>query len=273
MNTVDFNETLAQMRTCGQSPEGVRIDPENVRRVISLFSSAVFPGYFDDSPQNLILWELFYKIKVLSESAGVAGEEQEELARRFIEMLPDLKASLWSDVKAVFDADPAAKSPDEIILCYPSVTAMLHYRLAHALLLLGMPLVPRIITETAHSETGIDIHPGAAIGNYFSIDHGTGVVIGETAIVGHHVRIYQGVTLGAKSFRHDENGKAISGPRHPIIEDNVTIYSNSSILGRITIGHDSVIGGNVWQTESLPPFSRVVQGKSVATHFTDGGGI
>lgn len=252
------------------------VNLETVRNTVSLFSSAVFPGYFDDIPHDKIVSDLFYEIRTVA--SNVMGNNTEEnkpetIARKFMEMLPGLISSVQSDVKAIFDADPAAKSTDEIIFCYPSVKAMLHYRLAHALFLLDIPLVPRIITETAHSETGIDIHPGAKIGDYFSIDHGTGVVIGETAIVGDHVRIYQGVTLGAKSFRHDENGKALSGPRHPVIEDNVTIYSNSSILGRITIGHDSVIGGNVWQTESLPPFSRVVQGKSLATQFTDGGGI
>lgn len=272
MMPVDFNAMAESMRTEGRIPQGVRIDSASVRKVIALFTSTVFPGYFDDAPLDQTIAKLYYGIREVS-SGIVTGTAPADLAESFIRMLPGLKSSLWSDVKAIFDADPAAKSPDEIILCYPSVKAMLHYRLAHSLLLLGLPLIPRMITEAAHSETGIDIHPGARIGDYFSIDHGTGVVIGETAIVGDHVRIYQGVTLGAKSFRHDENGKAISGPRHPVIEDNVTIYSNSSILGRITIGHDSIIGGNVWQTESLPPFSRVVQGKSLATHFTDGGGI
>ena len=272
MMSVDFKAVADLMRTEGEDTQGVRIDSASVRKVISLFTSAVFPGRIDDSPLDQTLAELYYDIREIS-SGIVTESTPEAIALSFIKMLPSLKSSVLSDVKAIFDADPAAKSPDEIILCYPSVKAMLHYRLAHALLTLGLPLIPRMITEFAHSETGIDIHPGARIGDYFSIDHGTGVVIGETAIVGDHVRIYQGVTLGAKSFRHDENGKAISGPRHPVIEDNVTIYSNSSILGRITIGHDSVIGGNVWQTESLPPFSRVVQGKSLATHFADGGGI
>jgi serine O-acetyltransferase len=141
------------------------------------------------------------------------------------------------------DGDPAAKSVSEIIFCYPAVYALLHQRVAHELFELGVPVLPRIITEMAHSQTGIDIHPGAQIGEYFSIDHGTGIVVGQTAIIGNHVRLYQGVTLGAKSFTLDEEGLPIDLPRHPIIEDYVTIYSNASILGRITIGRGSIIGG------------------------------
>ena len=160
-----------------------------------------------------------------------------------------------------------------MIFCYPAIISMIHYRVAHELLLLGIPVIPRIITELAHSATGIDIHPGAQIGEYFSIDHGTGVVIGETCIIGNRVRLYQGVTLGAKSFTLDERGLPVNVPRHPILEDNVIVYSNSTILGRITIGHDSVIGGNVWQTSSVPPHSRVLQQKAVASVFTDGLGI
>jgi serine O-acetyltransferase len=150
---------------------------------------------------------------------------------------------------------------------------MTHYRIAHKLHELQVPVIPRIITELAHSKTGIDIHPGAKIGEYFSIDHGTGVVIGETTIIGNHVTLYQGVTLGAKSFKYDEQGNMLNVPRHPIIENNVTIYSNASILGRITIGHDSVIGGNIWLTHSVPPYSRILQSKAVDAGFTDGAGI
>lgn len=166
-------------------------------------------------------------------------------------------------VKAILDGDPAAQSPSEIIFCYPAIHAILHQRVAHELLKLGVPVIPRIITEMAHSDTGIDIHPGAQIGEYFSIDHGTGVVIGETAIIGNHVRLYQGVTLGAKSFTLDEKGLPLNVPRHPIIEDSVTIYSNTSILGRITIGYGSVIGGNIWLTHSVPPGSKVLQTRAV----------
>ena len=136
-----------------------------------------------------------------------------------------------------------------------------------------MPVIPRIITEQAHSKTGIDIHPGAQIGEYFAIDHGTGFVIGETCIIGNHVTLYQGVTLGAKSFKYDENGNMLNVPRHPIIEDHVTVYSNASILGRITIGHHSVIGGNIWVTNDVPPYSRIQQSKAVGVSFEGGLGI
>lgn len=202
-----------------------------------------------------------------------APERAKDLAAAFIEKLPEIKRVLYTDVEAVFNNDPAATNYGEIIFCYPVITAMTHYRVAHELHVMGIPVVPRIITELAHSKTGIDIHPGAQIGEYFSIDHGTGVVIGETTIIGHHVALYQGVTLGAKSFRYDENGNMINCPRHPIIEDHVTIYSNSSILGRITIGHHSVIGGNIWLTHSIPPGSRLLQSKAANVSFTDGLGI
>ena len=186
-----------------------------------------------------------------------------EVAVAFINQIPRIKYLLSTDVKAILDGDPAAKSPSEIIFCYPAVRAILHQRVAHELLKLQVPVIPRIITEMAHSETGIDIHPGAQIGEYFSIDHGTGVVIGQTAIVGNHVRLYQGVTLGAKSFTLDEEGLPMDVPRHPIIEDDVTIYSNTSVLGRITIGRGSVIGGNIWLTHSVPPYSKVLQTRAV----------
>ena len=207
-------------------------------------------------------------------NAANATENAAEIARQFIGILSDIRKKLWTDVKAIYDGDPAAKNYGEIIFCYPSIRAMVNYRSAHTLLSLGVPLIPRIITEMAHSETGIDIHPGAHIGDYFSIDHGTGVVIGETCIIGSHVRLYQGVTLGAKKFALDEHGNPVKNlPRHPIIEDNVVIYSNANILGRITIGKNSVIGGNVWQTKSVPPNSRVLQQIAVESSFTDGLGI
>lgn len=157
----------------------------------------------------------------------------------------------------------AAHSFGEVISCYPAIRAISNYRIAHELLVLGVPLIPRIITEMAHSETGIDIHPGAAIGSYFTIDHGTGVVIGETCIIGNNVKLYQGVTLGAKSFPLDEDGKPIKGiPRHPILEDNVIVYSNATILGRITIGKNATVGGNIWVTEDVPAGARIVQTKA-----------
>lgn len=196
-----------------------------------------------------------------------------ELAASFMNKIPEIKRLLATDVKAVFDNDPAARNTNEVILCYPAIRAMLHHRIAHALFVLGIPILPRIISEMAHSETGIDIHPGAHIGEYFSIDHGTGVVIGQTAIIGSHVCLYQGVTLGARSFTLDNEGKPIDLPRHPIIEDHVTIYSNATILGRITIGARSVIGGNIWVTYNVPPDSRIVQQQARDISFKDGAGI
>ena len=161
-----------------------------------------------------------------------------------------------------------------MIACYPAIKALTCYRLAHELHTLGVPLIPRIITEMAHSETGIDIHPAATIGTHFTIDHGTGVVIGATCIIGNHVKIYQGVTLGARSFPLDEGGNPIkNNPRHPIIEDNVIIYSNATILGRITIGNHAVIGGNLWVTADVPPYARLNQRPAVDQRFIDGAGI
>ncbi len=192
--------------------------------------------------------------KVVSDSAKAA-----EIAESFIGSIDGIRDMLEGDVEAMYKADPAATSHEEIILCYPSIVAMIHHRVAHRLYELGVPIMPRMIAEIAHSKTGIDIHPAAKIGRYFAIDHGTGVVIGETSIIGDNVVIYQGVTLGARGFRYDENGLPINVPRHPIIEDNVKIYSNSSILGRITIGHDSIVGGNMWIDKDVKPNSKIVQ--------------
>jgi len=196
------------------------------------------------------------------------------LARNFITQIPELRRLLILDVQAAYEGDPASKSIGEVIFCFPAIKALINYRIAHCLLKLEVPLLPRIISEMAHSETGIDIHPGAQIGTNFTIDHGTGTVIGETCIIGNYVKLYQGVTLGAKSFPLDENGNPIKGiPRHPIVEDNVVIYAHATILGRITIGANSSIGGNVWVTNSLPPNSKVVQQKAKENLFIDGGGI
>jgi len=184
------------------------------------------------------------------------------LARAFIEKLPELRRLLASDVQAAYDGDPALVNPDEAVFCYPGLQAITNQRIAHALLQLGVPLIPRMITEHAHSLTGIDIHPGARIGERFFIDHGTGIVIGETCIIGNNVRIYQGVTLGAKSFPLDEEGHPIKGiDRHPIVEDDVVIYAGATILGRVTIGKGSVIGGNVWLTRGVSLGSIITQGQ------------
>ncbi|OFW18104.1 MAG: serine acetyltransferase [Acidobacteria bacterium RIFCSPLOWO2_12_FULL_66_10] len=192
----------------------------------------------------------------------------------FLVALPGVRRLLETDVQAAYAGDPAATSTAETILCYPGILAITNYRIAHELHRLGVPLIPRMITEYAHSVTGIDIHPGTTIGDHFFIDHGTGVVIGETALIGNRVRIYQGVTLGAKSLPLDEDGHAIKGtPRHPIIEDDVTIYSGATILGRIRIGAGSVIGGNVWVTQDVPRGSRISQVEARRGEFVDGGGI
>lgn len=196
------------------------------------------------------------------------------LSERFLARLPAIRALLATDVLAAYEGDPAAGSPDEAIFCYPGVLAITNHRLAHELYRLGVPLIARIISEAAHSVTGIDIHPGAQIGERFFIDHGTGVVIGETSVIGRNVRIYQGVTLGAKSFPRDAHGNLIKGiPRHPIVEDDVVIYAGATILGRVTIGRGSIIGGNVWVTRSLPPGSRILQAQVRDEAFDAGGGI
>jgi len=189
-------------------------------------------------------------------------ERANGLTDAFLARLPEVRRVLSTDVRAAYEGDPAATSPAETILCYPGVYALACQRLAHELYVLRVPLLPRLVTEHAHSETGVDIHPGAQIGERFFIDHGTGVVIGETAVIGNGVRLYQGVTLGALNFPVDEQGRPVKGiPRHPIVEDDVIIYGGATVLGRITIGAGSIIGGNVWLTESVPPGSRVSQGR------------
>ncbi len=176
----------------------------------------------------------------------------------WLERLPEIQRVLTLDARAAYEGDPAATSPEEVVCCYPGFLATCYHRLAHELYRLGVPLVPRIISERAHSLTGIDIHPGAQIGERFFIDHGTGIVVGETAVLGRGVSLYQGVTLGAKKFELDAHGNPVKGvPRHPILEDDVIVYAGATILGRVTIGRGSVIGGNVWLTESVPPGSRV----------------
>lgn len=282
------------------SPEEKRMIPhgtgqfpsvDRLKDAIRLIKTVVFPDFFDrqrnsatmrsysigtalEQLYSMLSCEIAHGLKFDNE--GLCDEldtQAKELALKFIDLLPEIKRLLYTDVEAVFNNDPAVDNFGEIILCYPVVQAMVHYRVAHALLTLGIPVIPRILTELAHSETGIDIHPGAQIGEYFAIDHGTGVVIGETCIIGDHVTLYQGVTLGAKNFSLDSEGHPINIPRHPIIEDNVTIYSNATVLGRITVGRDSVIGGNIWLTNSVPPGSSIVQRKAVPMSFIDGLGI
>lgn len=255
--------------------------------IIELSRSILFPGYYGNSTINsrTINYHIGVNIEKLFDllceqilaglcfSTSIEGkcnvcsdskrEEAARLAAKFISKLPAMRKILATDVEAAYNGDPAAQSFGEVISCYPAIRAISNYRIAHELLKLGVPLIPRIITEMAHSETGIDIHPGAEIGGYFTIDHGTGVVIGETCIIGNNVKLYQGVTLGAKSFPLDEDGKPIKGiPRHPILEDNVIVYSNATILGRITIGQGATVGGNIWVTEDVPAGARIVQTKA-----------
>ena len=268
---------------------------EQVKQIVTLVKSIIFPDYFhkrqpDEAIRSyyigvhmeelttLLIKQIAHGLQFCEDceqmrtKAQVYGEA-ERLAVQFIDTLPEIKRLLYTDVEAMFDADPAARNYGEVIFCYPVMNTMTHYRIAHRLHELGVPVIPRIITELAHSKTGIDIHPGAQIGEYFAIDHGTGVVIGETSIIGNHVTLYQGVTLGAKSFKYDEQGNMLNIPRHPILEDNVTVYSNASILGRITIGHPATIGGNIWLTPSVPPYSRILQSKAIDAGFQDGAGI
>ena len=251
-----------------------------IARLVDVLSAVIFPirlGPAELNPENedafilsslqsaLSLLAAQLRMELFYEAGASADEETNELAMRRIvaglaERLPDIRRLLDSDLEAAYAGDPAARSVDEVLLCYPCVTAVIHHRIAHELYRLGAPLVARIIAEIAHSRTGIDIHPGATIGESFFIDHGTGVVIGQTAIIGSRVRIYQAVTLGARSFATDLQGNLVKDePRHPIIEDDVTIYAGATILGRITIGKGSVIGGNVWLTRSVPTGSRVRQ--------------
>ncbi len=213
--------------------------------------------------QHQIRLELAFKAP--AEAASQFHSQAHVLAGQFSEHLPRIRLQLDTDLEAAYQGDPAADSVDEILVSYPGTLALIHYRIAHVLHGLGLTIIARLMTEIAHSQTGIDIHPGAHIGDHFFIDHGTGVVIGETAIIGNHVRLYQAVTLGAKNFPKDANGHLVKKfERHPILEDYVVVYAGATILGRITIGKHSVIGGNVWVTRSVPANSHVTQAHSDA---------
>lgn len=195
-----------------------------------------------------------------SEECGDMGPRSREAALALIEALPHIRDLLVSDAEAAYEGDPAATSPGETIFCYPFLWTMIHHRIAHVLYRRGVPLIPRIISEMAHSRTGIDIHPGAQIGEHFFIDHGTGVVVGETAVIGRNCRLYQGVTLGALSFPKNDDGTLVKGIlRHPVLGDNVTVYAGATLLGRITIGDGAVIGGNVWVTTDVAPHTSLTQ--------------
>jgi serine O-acetyltransferase len=267
-----------------------------IEEIMELVREIIFPGYFGndavrtdtitfhmgvsiDRLYNLLHSQIrrgfcFAHVQCADNDCGLCNCDGPSIAMEFIETLPVIREKLAKDVHAMYLYDPAAKGYGEIIFAYPAIKALTHYRVAHRLYELKVPIIPRIISEMAHSLTGIDIHPGATIGENFVIDHGTGVVIGETAIIGNNVRLYQGVTLGARSFKLDDGGNPIKGiARHPIVEDDVIIYSGASILGRITVGKGSIIGGNVWVTNDLPANSKVVQGRPKETLYIDGSGI
>jgi serine O-acetyltransferase len=201
-------------------------------------------------------------------------ERSRAVVDELVALLPELRARLFEDAEAAWRGDPSCHDPVEALYAFPGVFAVTRHRMAHVFYQHGVPLLPRLIAEHAHRLTGIDIHPGAIIGRQFFIDHGTGVVIGETVVIGDRVTLYQGVTLGAKSFHVDEAGHVVKGiPRHPIIEDDVTLYANATVLGRVRIGRGSVIGGNVWLTHSVPANSRVYQAEARETVYESGGGI
>ncbi len=288
-------EGLAQLvdALCAASPEltrrrrpqaGRQLLParDTLIEVVELLRGVIFPGYHGstevsdesvryhlgaalDRASRLLAEQVrrglcFACDQAAAEPCADCDAKALSLTQQFFTRLPEVRRLLATDVQAAYEGDPAATSPDEAILCYPGILAITNHRLAHELYRLHVPLLPRIISEHAHTLTGIDLHPGAQVGEMFFIDHGSGVVIGETSVIGNRVRIYQGVTLGAKSFPLDEQGRPIKGiARHPIVEDDVIIYSGATILGRITIGRGSVIGGNVWLTQSTPPDSRINQ--------------
>jgi len=236
-----------------------------------------YVGHTLDVTLRELMVQVRRELRFAGEADATGNSERERAAgitQAFAQRLPHIRSLLESDIQAAYEGDPAARSVDEILVCYPGITAITYYRLARELHRLGAPLIARMISEIAHSSTGIEIHPGAQIGGFFFIDHGTGVVIGETAIIGEHVRLYQAVTLGAKRFPVDEHGALVKGNlRHPIVEDDVVIYAGATILGRITIGRGSTIGGNVWLTRSVPPGSVISQAQTRNEVFDGGAGI
>jgi serine O-acetyltransferase len=268
--------------------------PELLQRVVTRLYASLFPrhaGAVDHSEEGLAFFvrsalneALILLVEQIRREHGFVDpvlraqesrpREAEAIVADFARKLPGIYELLETDIRAAYDGDPSARSTEEVLLSFPGVKAIIYHRIAHALHVLAAPVVARIIAELAHSQTGIDIHPGAQIGGSFFIDHGTGVVIGETVIIGERVRIYQAVTLGAKRFSVDEQGALVKGePRHPIVEDDVVIYAGATILGRITIGRGSSIGGNVWLTRSVPPSSTIVQAQARSETFDNGAGI
>lgn len=254
-----------------------------IQKIMELFRTVLFPGFYGISTVNarMLKFQIHSTLENIStllskeiqaslcfsdnyntDNWELLGTKASAITMDLINKLPSIRTQLATDVEAAYDGDPAAVSYSEVICCYPVIRTLSNYRIAHELYKAEVPLIPRMLTEIAHSETGMDIHPAAQIGHHFTIDHGTGVVIGATCIIGNNVKLYQGVTLGAKSFPLDVNGNPIKGiPRHPILEDNVIVYSNATILGRVRIGHDAVIGGNIWVTEDVAPETKLVQRK------------
>jgi serine O-acetyltransferase len=283
----NLERLVAELRASREDTHSIRKDGvphrppsrDKLAQIISGLTQALFPrhyGEFEVNGENIDYFvghSLSIALDLLSDqihraalfvgdelSPGFQQPDAVELTRAFAAQLPALRGILINDLRAAFVGDPAAKSFPEILIGYPGMTAVIHHRLAHILYGLNARLIARLFAEIAHARTGIDIHPGARIGSGFFIDHGTGVVIGETSIIGDNVRIYQAVTLGARHFPTDEDGRLIKGDaRHPIVEDDVVIYAGATILGRIVIGRGSTIGGNVWLTNNVPPNSIVTQ--------------
>lgn len=250
----------------------MRLGPPDLRQE----SEDYYVGHTLDAVLTALLAQVRLELRYQARHGGPTDDVEAralEVVRRFGAALPEIRSLLDSDVMAAYRGDPAARSVDEVLLCYPGILAMIHHRIAHQLYQLGVPLLARMVAEQTHGETGIDIHPGASIGPGFFIDHGTGVVIGETAHIGKNVRLYQAVTLGAKRFATDADGHLQKGgARHPILEDDVVIYAGATVLGRVTIGKGSTIGGNVWLTRSVPPNSRIAQAVARDDTVADGPG-
>ena len=263
---------------------------ENLKRIIDLCRAILFPGYYGSARINKqtirfhtgVAVETLHSLLSKEIHAGICFADQDclacseeerneqavQLSERFIASLPELRHVLATDAEATYNGDPAAQNLGEVIFCYPGFRAICNYRIAHQLFLEGVPYIPRIITELAHSETGIDIHPGARIGHHFSIDHGTGTVIGETSILGNYVRIFQGVSLAGEKFPPDENGNAIRGvARHPVVGNHVTIYSNATLLGHIHIGDGATIYGNVWLTHNVAAGESIGQSQNTRQKY------
>ena len=304
---LDFGPVVDDLREIREHSLALRQRIENpprlparaiLKEVVTGLATALFPnrlgtgeqtregidyyvGHLLDANMRLLAGQIQRELRFSAEQEGQNTPERQTIeaeaisrVQRFVKTLPKIRRLLDTDLEAAYEGDPAARSVDEVLVCYPGISAVINHRLAHELYLLGLPLIARMVSEIAHSETGIDIHPGAQIGPSFFIDHGTGVVIGETCIIGERVRLYQHVTLGAKRFPTDENGVLLKGhARHPIVEDDVVVYAGATILGRITIGKGSTIGGNVWLTRSIPPNSNVSQGQPRQELFDLGGGI